>query len=76
VTDEPFTFVSELGCTVSLRPPPDHLDHCGAMLRLRMEQDGDGRWMELYLSPENLSELASMISDWPDAAKRWQELHQ
>jgi hypothetical protein len=54
-------FVSALGCTVSTVPAPDHLG-AGVLLRLRMDQPGDGREAEVYLSPEDITALKEALS--------------
>jgi hypothetical protein len=49
-----------LGCTVRLAPAPEHLGE-GMMLYLTMEQEGDGRHAEVYLSPANCQQIATHI---------------
>jgi hypothetical protein len=57
-------FVSELGCRVRVGPAPDHMDPRGAMLVLEMEDVGDNRRAEVYLSPDNALDLEHMLRRW------------
>jgi len=65
-------FVSELGCTVRVVPPPEHMNPRGAMLSLKMEQPGDLRRVDVYLSPDDCRDLEYMLRRWSsELADKW-----
>ena len=55
-------FTSELGCTIRAIKAPDHLGD-GVLLELRMEQDGDGRRAEVYLSESDVLMLKFILTE-------------
>lgn len=54
-------FVSDLGCTITVAKAEEHLGD-GVILELRMEQEGDGRRAEVYLSEFDIPMLQYMLS--------------
>jgi hypothetical protein len=62
-------FVTELGCTVIVVPAPEHLGD-GALVVFRMDQPGDGRSTEVYLSKKNIEQLTDALKSAGEGGNR------
>lgn len=60
MTGEPRRHVTERGCTLTVIPASEHLGD-GVLLHMRMEQEGDGRFAEVYLNPADMQWLAGEL---------------
>lgn len=64
--------VTDTGCTVRLLPVPTHWeDQSSGLLRLAMEQSGDGRTVEVILTQAEMLTLGQILERGRDLTERW-----
>ena len=66
MTDLPETFLSELGCNVTVSPAPEHMPANGVLLNLHMPYP-DLRSAQVFLSRANMASLRRALEAYEEA---------